>query len=126
MQRGDYIRHVLVLEDNKADMLYLQRKLPEWGYTADYAWCCDEFEGLLKNEFYAAILDNQLPDIPGGRIESDRGMQLAFRLKEERPEARLILHTTGLDRKKISELEQAGIEYVVKGEYERLREVLEI
>ncbi|MBW2967963.1 response regulator [Candidatus Woesearchaeota archaeon] len=115
----------MVLEDSFADRVLLERYVPQWGYTTIFATCCSEFECLIAGDFYAAILDNNVPKRVGGPIMRNQGLPLAYRLRTEKPEAIIILHTTELEDRLIEELVSSGIYYVKKGDYDRLRSVLD-
>ncbi|VVB78113.1 Uncharacterised protein [uncultured archaeon] len=107
-------RNVLVLEDALATKRLLEYMLKELNFSPISSETRDDFlEAYNSNDYYAAILDNNVPYNFGGICERDVGVNLAYNLLRE-PGMRVALHTGEDLGSRIPEFKNIGLRYFQK------------
>lgn len=107
--------NVLVLEDIQGYRDPLVEMISSLGFNPLPATSREEFIGLFRqNDYFAVILDNNVPYDSGGEIKADVGIDLVMNFIRREPEVRVALYTEGDQTQDIEEFIKKGLIYVKK------------
>jgi len=107
--------NVLILEDTQRYRDTLVEMINSLGFNPLPATSREEFIGLFRqNDYFAAILDNNVPYDSGGKVKADVGINLAMNFISKEPEVIVALHTRGDQTQDIADLVRKGLIYVKK------------
>ncbi len=108
-------KNVLVLEDIQRYRDTLVEMISSLGFNPLAATSREEFIGLFRqNDYFAVILDNNVPYDSGGEIKADVGINLVMNFISKEPEVRIALHTEGYRTQEIEDFVKKGLIYVKK------------
>lgn len=108
-------RNVLILEDNPGVSMVLEEVVRKLGFFPSTGESRQDFLGLYESlDYFAVILDNQVPYDRGGKIFKNVGVEIAPQLLRREPQLRVALHTSDDVGAIIEEFERMGLIYLPK------------
>jgi DNA-binding NtrC family response regulator len=121
-------RNVIILEDSPGIRMILEEAVQGFGFAPSTGESRQEFLELYETlDYFAVILDNQVPYDRNGKIVKDVGVTIAPQLLRKEPGLRVALHTGDDVSSRLGEFERIGLVYLPKPvSMDRLREFLAI